>query len=79
MIEASVTLMAALFAIAPAALAAPDVLKEVPKDGTIARGKVVYADDGKCPKGEIKEITGGSQQLSIPRKTRCIKRRAESK
>jgi hypothetical protein len=61
------------------ALAASDYPKSVPKDGEIPYGKVVYVDDGKCPKGEIKEITGGSQEKSIPRKTRCVKRPAESK
>lgn len=55
-------------------LAKPEYLKEVPKDGDIPHGKVVYVDDKKCPKGEIKEITGGSQEKAIPRKTRCVKR-----
>jgi hypothetical protein len=65
-----------LISVAPAASAGPEVLKEAPKDGAIAYGKVVLVDDGKCAKGEIKEITGGSQQKSIARKTRCIKRPA---
>jgi len=64
--------------VARIALAA-DYPKTVPKDGEIPYGKVVYVDDGKCPKGEIKEITGGSQEKAIPRKTRCVKRPAESK
>ena len=55
-------------------LASPEYLKEVPKDGEIPFGKIVYVDDKKCPKGEVKEITGGSQEKSIPRKTRCVKR-----
>jgi hypothetical protein len=59
--------------------AAPPYLKEVPKDGEIPYGKIVYVDDGKCPRGEIKEITGGSQEKSIPRRTRCVKRPATSK
>ena len=54
-----------------------EYLKEVPKDGEIPYGKVVYVDDKKCPKGEIKEITGGSEEKKIPRKTRCVKRPAQ--
>ena len=57
--------------------ATPEYLKEIPKDGEIPYGKVVYVDDKKCPKGEIKEITGGSQEKKIPRKTRCVKRPRE--
>jgi hypothetical protein len=50
--------------------------KKAPKDGEVPHGKVVIVDDGKCPKGEVKEITGGSHDKGIPRKTRCIKRPA---
>jgi hypothetical protein len=58
----------------PASQAKTEYLKEIPKSGEIPHGKVVYVDDGTCPKGEIKEITGGSEEKSIPRKTRCVKR-----
>jgi len=51
-----------------------DVLKEEPPKNSLPRGKVVYVDDGTCPDGEIKEITGGSQEKGIPRKVRCVKR-----
>jgi hypothetical protein len=61
----------------PPGTAHSEYLKEVPKDGEIPYGKVVYVDDKKCPKGEIKEITGGSQEKNIPRKTRCVKRPAQ--
>ena len=61
------------------AQSSPVYLKVAPKDGEIPYGKVVYVDDGTCPKGEIKEITGGSREKSISRKTRCVKRPAESK
>lgn len=50
------------------------VLKEMPKGGDIPYGKVVYVDDGKCPKGEVKEVTGGSDTKGIARKVRCVKR-----
>ena len=49
-------------------------VKEKPATGDIPYGKVVYVDDGTCPKGEVKEVTGGSQDKSIPRTVRCVKR-----
>ena len=69
-------LVASLFAmlVPPPGQATPEYLKEVPKDGEIPYGKVVYVDDKKCPRGEIKKVTGGSREKSIPRKTRCVKR-----
>jgi hypothetical protein len=64
----------ALLIMSSAAAAKTEYLQNVPKDGEIPYGKTVYVDDKKCPKGEVKEITGGSQEKSIPRKTRCVKR-----
>ena len=61
-----------------AAQASQPFLKEVPKEGELPRGKVVLVDDGTCPKREVKEITGGSRDKAIPRKTRCVKRPAKS-
>jgi hypothetical protein len=55
-------------------LANVEYLKEDPPKGTLPYRKVVYVDDGSCPKGEVKEITGGSQEKSVPRTVRCIKR-----
>jgi hypothetical protein len=63
----------------PACAGATDVLKKMPKEGDVPYGKIVYVDDGKCPKGEIKEVTGGSQQKGVARKTRCVKRPPEVK
>ena len=51
-----------------------EYLKEEPAKGALPFRKVVYVDDGTCPVGEVKEITGGSQEKSIPRKVRCVKR-----
>jgi hypothetical protein len=64
--------------VAIAAQAGPTVLKEVPKEGDIPYGKVILVDDGTCPKGEVKEVTGGSRAKAIPRKTRCVKRPAKA-
>ena len=51
-----------------------EYLKEEPPNGALPYRKVVYVDDGTCPAGEVKEITGGSQEKSIPRTVRCVKR-----
>ena len=70
--------LAAAFCFATAASAQSErkaeYLKEDPPAGTLPYRKVVYVDDGSCPAGEVKEITGGSQDKSIPRMVRCVKR-----
>lgn len=53
---------------------AVEILKEEPPKGTIAYRKIVCVDDGTCPKGEVKEITGGDSRRNIPREVRCVKR-----
>jgi hypothetical protein len=55
-------------------LAEIEYLKEVPPSGQLRYREVVYVDDGTCPRGEVKEITGGNRDKSIPRKVRCVKR-----
>lgn len=66
------------FAGAVAASSGGAYLKRAPPEGEIPFGKVVYVDDGTCPKGQVKEITGGSREKSIPRRSRCVKRPAAS-
>lgn len=56
------------------ATAATDTLKEMPQPGDLPRGRTVYVDDGKCPKSQVKEVTGGSQEKGLPRTVRCVKR-----
>ena len=51
-----------------------EYLKEEPPAGSVPYRKIVYVDDGTCPRGEVREITGGSQAKSVPRKVRCVKR-----
>jgi len=65
-------------AVSAPALAEIEILKEVPQSGTLRYREVVYVDDGTCPKGEVKEITGGNRDKSIPRKVRCVKRPASA-
>lgn len=70
----------AFAAISPvAAQTAAEPLKKEPKGGDVRYGRIVYVDDGTCPPGEIKEITGGSNEKQIERKVRCVKRPAPAK
>ena len=68
------TMALAAIVLFPAMAGAAEILKEEPPKNSLPRGKVVYVDDGSCPAGEIKEITGGSQDKGVPRQVRCIKR-----
>ena len=70
--------MALGVALAPAAASAVEVLKEEPARNSLPRGKVVHVDDGTCPAGMIKEVTGGSQDRNVPRKVQCVKRPGSS-
>lgn len=65
-----------LFAIGAswAASAPIEVLKEMPPNGTVRQGDVVYVDDGRCPAGEIKKVTGGNQKTGVARQVVCVKR-----
>ena len=66
--------LVAVAALLPLATTAADIVKDMPKAGDLPRGRTVYVDDGKCPPGELKEVTGGSQDKSLPRTVRCVKR-----
>lgn len=70
----ALTALAGVLSTATIAQDGPQVLKSVPKDGDIPYRTVVLVDDGTCPRGQIKEITGGSREKNVPRKVRCVKR-----
>ena len=53
---------------------ANEILKEEPANLARRKGQVVYVDDGKCPAGEIKKITGGNQAAGVKRQVECVKR-----
>jgi len=36
------------------------ILKKEPAMGALREGQVVYVDDGSCPPGQIKKVTGGN-------------------
>ena len=77
----SALIIAATVGFAGAAFARAELkveyLKEEPPPGAVPYRKIVYVDDGTCPKWQIKEITGGSQAKAIPRQVRCVKRPSE--
>jgi hypothetical protein len=58
----SVILVIALGTILPGISRASDIpiLRHNPPPGSLHRGERVLVDDGSCPKGEIKELTGGN-------------------
>ena len=68
--------LASLLALCAAATvcAAQAVLKEEPAKGVLRVGEVVYVDDGSCPPGELKKITGGNQKAGKTRVVECVKR-----
>lgn len=59
--------------------ATAEVLKKEPPMGALREGQVVLVDDGSCPAGQIKEVTGGNHVAAggfkrIVRTHRCIPR-----
>lgn len=69
------TLLLAAFSLTGAAAStAPVVLKEMPAKGVLRLGEVIYVDDGTCPAGEVKKITGGNQKTGVARQVECVKR-----
>ncbi len=64
-----------------ASAGAQELLKREPAAGLIRSGQKVLVDNGKCPRGQILEVTGGtlpSQNArhgqSTPRERRCVPR-----
>ncbi|TQI76682.1 hypothetical protein FHT98_4480 [Bosea sp. AK1] len=68
------------FALADAA-AAQQIYRHEPAKGLIRAGQKILVDDGRCPRGQILEVTGGTnpglrarQGQSTERERRCIPR-----
>jgi hypothetical protein len=62
----------ALFVSLTSTVAFADLPRQVPKDGTLSPGEVVLVDDGRCPAGEVKQVTGGNKAKNIPREVKCV-------
>jgi len=72
----AVTVTLTLSAAAPAQT---KILKQEPPMGALKEGQRVLVDDGKCPMGQIREVTGGNHvkvggRDRIERTWRCISR-----
>ena len=39
---------------------AQQIVKEEPRAGALMPGQKILVDNGKCPKGQVQEVTGGS-------------------
>lgn len=52
--------------------ASAEMPKQMPKDGVLSPGEVVLVDDGRCPAGEVKQVTGGNKAKNIPREVKCV-------
>ena len=65
--------LAILGLLAPGTADAATLTKE-PGKGALRYGVRVLVDDGACPKGQIKEVTGGKSSRGIKRTRRCIPR-----
>jgi hypothetical protein len=52
--------------------ASAELPRQMPKDGVLSPGEVVLVDDGRCPAGEVKQVTGGNKAKNIPREVRCV-------
>jgi hypothetical protein len=77
---APVLMLAGLAMLGLAETATGQVLKTEPRMGTLREGQVVLVDDGTCPAGQIKQVTGGNHVevggfKQIKRHRRCIPRR----
>ena len=66
--------IALLLAALPTFAMAQPVLKKEPASQALKSGKVVLVDDGSCPAGQIKEVTGGKGEGEggIKRSRRCV-------
>jgi hypothetical protein len=67
-------IMGALMLILQNVVGAQEILKSEPAAGALPAGTTVLVDDGTCPKGQIKQVTGGKRVDGVQRQKKCIKR-----
>ncbi len=46
------------------------VMQSEPPAGTLATGETVLVDDGSCPSGQVKQVTGSVP--GVPRQKECV-------
>lgn len=67
-----------LAALAAAAPAAADIVGREKDITDLRLGQRIYVDDGSCPAGQIKEVTGTRLTASgIARTSKCVERRGK--
>ena len=53
-----------------------DILSAEPASGTLRAGQVILVNDGRCPIGQVSQITGGDNLVgragTIPRTRACV-------
>ena len=47
------------------AIKAETILKDMPPGGSLHPGETVFVDDGSCPKGQMKKVTGGENRKYV--------------
>lgn len=52
------------------AACSPQIVKQEPKPGALRTGEIILVDDGSCPAGQVKEVTGGTPTQDRGR--RCV-------
>jgi hypothetical protein len=72
-------LLAAALLVAPLAHAQHTILRTEPAMGTMKQGQIVYVDDGKCAKGQVRRVSGGDHidvggTKRIRRTSSCVAR-----
>ena len=74
----SALLGTALLLLAGAAQAQVQILKREPQRGTLSGGESVLVDNGRCPSGQVQEVTAGTlgnrNGHAQPRGRRCVPR-----
>lgn len=68
----AVRCMAAFGAVLVLASCETTYLKKEPLPGELRPGEVVYVDDGYCPEGQIKKVTGGNFAANMPVTRECV-------
>ena len=71
-------LVAIVAALSAQSVCAQEILKHEPPLGTMRPGVPVYVDNGRCPAGQVLEVTNGTYGSrtghALPRGRRCVPR-----
>ena len=70
-----VAAMTAMLCLLATPVMAQPIVKTVPPEGALKERQRVFIDDGTCPAGQIKLMTGGSFVRRIPRTESCVPRK----